>query len=221
MIVVIDPGHGGVKDGEYQTIGKRYSFMYGGDLILQVLEGERMRRLAMFLANELTALGITCRSSLTGDVINSDSWRPSEDDVSLGERVVNANAIDERALFVSLHSNAILNESEGEGQSKASGISIYTSVGETGSDRVASHVFVSLSQLMKTSICKLGMRSQNSDGDPDYEAGFYVLNKTKCPAILIELGFHDNLSDASWLNVEENLRNAAIAIASGISQSMI
>lgn len=44
---------------------------------------------------------------------------------------------------------------------------------------------------------------------------FIELNKTSMPAILFELAYHDNLSDASWLsrNVNEIARNLAVSVA--------
>lgn len=38
-----------------------------------------------------------------------------------------------------------------------------------------------------------------SDGDPDWEEGFYILRKTKCPAVLTENLFQDNKDDVDFL----------------------
>ena len=43
------------------------------------------------------------------------------------------------------------------------------------------------------------VRSDWSDGDPDYEASFYVLSKTACPAVLTENLFQDNKQDVAFL----------------------
>ena len=43
------------------------------------------------------------------------------------------------------------------------------------------------------------IRKDFSDGDPDWEEGFYVLRKTKCPAVLIENFFMDNKKDLDYL----------------------
>ncbi len=47
------------------------------------------------------------------------------------------------------------------------------------------------------------VRSDFSDGDPDYESDFYVLAKTKCPAVLTENLFQDNKEDVKFLTSEE------------------
>ena len=39
-------------------------------------------------------------------------------------------------------------------------------------------------------------RLDYSDGDVDKEANFYVLRKTKMPAVLLEMWFFDNYNDA-------------------------
>lgn len=206
--VIIDPGHGGRNGmGVYQTPGKRYKFQDG----TMIFEGDRMRVLASFLAHELTSCGIECFSSLDGEPVGFN-WEPQADDISLEERVRHANAIEGETLFVSLHSNAISSSSAGSGQTSASGISVYTSVGDTKSDDFATEIWnvLSAANLLK-------MRSQSyQDGDPDYESGFYVLRKTSKSAVLIELGFHDNPLDAKWLLRDRNLLASAIAIAAGI-----
>ena len=38
-----------------------------------------------------------------------------------------------------------------------------------------------------------------SDGDPDWEENFYILQKTKCPAVLTENFFQDNKDDVDFL----------------------
>jgi N-acetylmuramoyl-L-alanine amidase len=43
------------------------------------------------------------------------------------------------------------------------------------------------------------MRSDWSDGDPDKEAAYMVLTKTKCPAVLVENLFMDNKEDLNIL----------------------
>ena len=47
------------------------------------------------------------------------------------------------------------------------------------------------------------MRADWRDGDPDYEARFYILVHTKCPAVLTESLFQDNKADCDFLLSEE------------------
>ena len=43
------------------------------------------------------------------------------------------------------------------------------------------------------------IRTDKSDGDPDWEESFYILRKTLCPAVLTENFFMDNHSDLEYL----------------------
>ena len=43
------------------------------------------------------------------------------------------------------------------------------------------------------------IRTDFSDGDSDWEEGFYILRKSWCPAVLTENFFMDNHSDLEYL----------------------
>ena len=45
-----------------------------------------------------------------------------------------------------------------------------------------------------------------SDGDKDWESNFYVIHKTKCPAILTENFFYDNVDDVTYILSDEGKR---------------
>ena len=47
------------------------------------------------------------------------------------------------------------------------------------------------------------MRFDYSDGDPDHESGFAILNRTACPAVLTENLFQDSLEDVEFLLSDE------------------
>lgn len=57
---------------------------------------------------------------------------------------------------------------------------------------------------------KESMRPDNSDGDPDKEAHFYVLKKTFCPAILTENFFMTNKKNYDLLNSETERQKIAM-----------
>ena len=44
-----------------------------------------------------------------------------------------------------------------------------------------------------------------SDGDPDYEAAFWMLTKHPATAVLVEHMFQDNKKDVEWLLSDEGL----------------
>jgi len=172
LIICIDPGHGGMIDGEYQTNGKMYKHE---DFTFH--EGVFNRELALILSGRLLEEGISHYFSTDSNV-----------DTSLPVRTIRANNYlkrypDKRHLFLSIHGNAHSNES-------ANGFEIWTSPKQTLSDEYATILFNELKYLGWKS------RSDFSDGDPDKESRFYVLMKTLMPAVLLELGFYSNLEEA-------------------------
>ena len=173
---ILDPGHGGMIDGEYQTAGKRSpKFEFG-----QYFEGVGNREIVKKMVAQCKALGI--------DAINIAD---TEEDISLGERVRMANNLHKQkknCVYVSMHSDAFSNP-------QAHGYSVYTSVGETSSDAIAS-MFL---ETMKDYFPDHRLRHDNTDGDEDKEAHFYVLKKTHCPAILIENFFYTNPRECQLL----------------------
>ena len=64
---------------------------------------------------------------------------------------------------------------------------VHTSLGQTLSDDLATR----LCEAAKVWLPRHRLRTDYSDGDPDFEAGFYILNKTMCPAVLTENLFQD------------------------------
>ena len=117
---------------------------------------------------------------------------------SLGTRRVNeicGRLGAENVVLVSIHCNASKNGEWG----KARGWSAYTSKGKTKSDELATMLYVEAAKHFTGQT----IRKEFSDGDPDWEEGFYILRKTKCPAVLTENFFMDNEQDLAYLTSEE------------------
>ena len=122
---------------------------------------------------------------------------PEDDDISLSERVRRVNAAcfllgKQNVILVSIHVNAAGN---GTKWLNATGWSVYTCKGQTESDRLAEI-------LCETAIKNFPgrrIRTDFSDGDSDWEEGFYILRKSLCPAVLTENFFMDNHSDLEYL----------------------
>lgn len=140
---------------------------------------------------------------------------PEETDVSLQERVRRVNAVCNKVgksnvLYVSVHCNAA--GADGKWKS-AGGWSAYTSPGQTKADLLATDLYDAAQVALADYINQfpihkeLGyydskqrpIRTDYSDGDPDFEANFYVLTKTLCPAVLTESMFQDNKADVDFL----------------------
>ena len=124
------------------------------------------------------------------------------DDLEYVCSVANSENVD---LFISLHCNAA--ESR-----QAHGFEVWTSRGETKADLLATEVI----NCVEEAFPDLYIRKDYSDGDPDKEAGFYVLNRTEAPAILIEMAFISNPEEEELLSNYWFISSMAKEIARGV-----
>lgn len=108
------------------------------------------------------------------------------------ERCHRYNDIIGNKIMISIHNNAAGN---GSVWKSARGFEIWTSPGQTTSDKVAD-IFANH---IKENFPALPFRTDTTDGDPDKESRFTVLIGTRCPAILIENLFQDNKQDVDLL----------------------
>lgn len=182
MTVILDNGHG------KETAGKRSPIWPDGT---QLLEWEFNRD----IVRRICAL-------LDDEDIMYEKLVPEDLDISLKERCRRANIIHDmtggNCFLISVHGNA------GGG----TGWECYTTPGTTSADEIA------------TALCKVfeqefggeyKMRFDNSDGDPDKEADFYILRHTKCPAVLTENFFMDNPADCKLMMSEDGRQRIAEA----------
>ena len=167
MLVLLDNGHGSLINGTYQTPGKRKDWSDKG----VIYEGEFNRAIVNGIIEQLTFLKIP--------YVNI---APEYRDVRLETRVRRANAYPAKdSFYLSVHSNA------GGGN----GSEFFTSPGDTKSDKIAT-IF---GEAYQKEFPNRRLRSDFSDGDLDKEQHFYVLTKTKMPAVLTENFFMDNLEE--------------------------
>lgn len=145
------------------------------------------------------------------DILKSrgfDVYLTRQDDthVSLSERCKKANDIKADA-FISIHCNA----SEA---TSAKGMEVWTSPGQTSSDKLATCIGESL----KVRFPNHSFRTDYCDKDLDKESGFTVLVDTKMSAVLIECEFITNPTQEKFLANRNNQSYLALAIADGIGQ---
>ena len=179
---LLDPGHGGIIDNKYQTAGKRSHIWEDGS---QLFEGEFNRDIVRRIQIGLNELGIK-----STNIVNT------EKDMSLRKRVGIANSIHRRernCIYVSVHANAFKSR-------KAKGWEIWTSIGETKSDAIAT-VFYDSMKLKFPEYKK--WRKDTSDGDVDKEKNLYVTKNTSMPAVLTENFFMTNYEDYLIISSEE------------------
>ena len=190
MKVLIDPGHGIDTPGKRSPDGLLQEYLWNRQIADLILEG-------------LVSAGIDASLVVT-----------ETNDVSLRNRVNRVNTICNRlgasnVLLVSVHANAAGN---GSAWMNARGWSCYTSKGKTKSDQVAECLYDAFEEEFQDR----KIRKDMSDGDRDWEENFYVLQKSKCPAVLLENFFYDNREECAWMLQEESKKRIASAAVKGI-----
>lgn len=186
VLIILDPGHGGIIEGKYVTPGKRSPFFEDHT---QFYEGVNNRNNVKLIMEALKAAGIECI-----DIVDT------QEDISLPERCRRANKLlttHPNCLYVSIHSDAA---GDGKEWNPASGISVYTSKGQTKSDIAASLWIDALEEQFENTVL---WRKDTSDKDEDKEENFYVLANTTMPAMLGELGFHTNKAQCTRMQTKE------------------
>ena len=171
--VLIDNGHG------VNTPGKR-----SPDGLLR--EYEFIRTIAVGILEHLALRDI-----------DAELVVPELEDISLIERCRRVNEASlifgvENTILISLHANAAGNGSQ---WMNATGWCAYTSPGETEADKIAKYLYRAARHYLPGH----KIRCDHSDGDPDFEAPFYLLKHTYCPAVLTENLFMDAYPDYQFL----------------------
>lgn len=190
MKILIDPGHGIDTPGKRSPDGLFREYLWNRQVADLILEG-------------LVSAGVDASLVVT-----------ETNDVTLRNRVNRVNTICNRVgasnvLLVSVHANAAGN---GSAWMNARGWSCYTSKGKTRSDQVAECLY----DAFEAEFQDRKIRKDMSDGDRDWEENFYVLQKSKCPAVLLENFYYDNREECAWMLQEETKKRIASAAVKGI-----
>ena len=173
MKIFIDNGHGLMTAGKRSPDGQFREPFYNREIARRVVSDLRDRGL------------------------DAELLVPEDDDISLAERVRRINAAcfllgKQNVILVSIHVNAAGNGSK---WLNATGWSVYTCKGQTASDKLAG----CLCQAAIKNFPGRRIRTDMSDGDMDWEEGFYILRKSLCVAVLTENFFMDSRDDLEYL----------------------
>ncbi len=173
MKIFIDNGHGLMTAGKRSPDGQFREAFYNREIARRVVADLRDRGL------------------------DAELLVPEDDDISLAERVRRVNTAcfllgKQNVILVSIHVNAAGNGSK---WLNATGWSVYTCKGQTESDKLAE----CLCQAAIKNFPGRRIRTDISDGDMDWEEGFYILRKSLCVAVLTENFFMDSISDLEYL----------------------
>ena len=195
MIILIDPGHGIDTPGKRSPDGKFLEYLWN-------------RQIADLLLNRFMMMDIDASLVVT-----------ETNDISLATRVQRVNRVCSKVgasnvILLSIHSNAA---GDGGKWMSAQGWSCYTSKGKTKSDVIAECLY----DAFEAEFADRKIRKDMSDGDRDWEENFYVLQKSKCPAVLLENFFYDNRDECTWLLKDETKERIADTIVKGITQYIL
>jgi N-acetylmuramoyl-L-alanine amidase len=190
--VVLDAGHGGMINQNYQTPGKRspkwskgvlYEGMFNRWVVNRVIEKLDRNRIPYYhISPELTDTGLSTRSNRADKIYASNK----------------------NTYLLSVHANA------GGGE----GIEGFTTKGITGSDAIAEVFLRNIEEDMSAQ----KMRFDMSDGDRDKESNFWILRKPRMRSFLIECGFMDKYSDYNNLWDESYLEMLAESLFRSIKE---
>ena len=195
MLILIDPGHGIDTPGKRSPDGKFLEYLWN-------------RQIADLILDRFMIMGIDASLVVT-----------ETNDISLSTRVQRVNKVCSKVgasnvILLSIHSNAA---GDGSKWMSAQGWSCYTSKGDTKSDVIAECLY----DAFETEFAEKKIRKDMSDGDRDWEENFYVLQKSKCPAVLLENFFYDNRDECTWLLKDETKERIADAIVKGFVQYIL
>ena len=217
MFVILDNGHGGMLNNTYQTSGKRSPFLDGKPLF----EGVFNRGVVAKIARLLDFADI-----------DHEILVPEERDISLSERVKRVNDLYKKrpdAILISVHANGhqykyidkdckIIYDQRIHGVISRNklystrGLEWTTANGsETFIARTASKKSVEIAEIIQSNYVRLIPEIRNRGVK---RAGFAMVKRTHCPAVLIECGFMTNKNECQFLRSNEY--RIARAIFTGI-----
>lgn len=190
MKILIDAGHGIDTPGKRSPDGTFEEYLWN-------------RQVADLVIARLRSSG------MDADLVVTET-----NDITLRTRAMRVNRVCDRlgasnVILVSIHANAAGN---GMFWSTATGWECHTSPGKTKSDPLAEAFYDSFSRAFPDK----RMRRDFSDGDSDKESRFYILTKTRCPAVLLENFFYDNRMECQWLLQAKTKEQIADAIVDGL-----
>lgn len=183
MRILIDNGHGEETPGKRSPDGKFREYKYTREIASEIegrLKNSGYDAIRLVPENEDISLKERCRR------VNSECNKFGKDNI----------------MLISIHVNAAGDASK---WMNATGWQAHTSRGYTKSDELCECLYDAAEANFKGK----RIRKDMSDGDRDYENGFYILRKTLCPAVLTENFFQDNKDDVAYLESTEG-REAVI-----------
>lgn len=197
--IVLGTPHGSNVAGKRSPDGSLLEYAYG-------------RKVVNALKPKLETLGYKVYIDMPQDIVPA----PQSKELETRANFVNGLCVKygtSNCVYVSIHVNAASNG----GWKNAGGWCCFTTKGTTKSDTLAECLYNSAGKNLKPyetimsdgkkkgyySKAQRPYRIDKADGDKDLESNFYVIRKTKCPAVLTENLFQDNKEDVKFLLSED------------------
>ena len=185
--IILDAGHGINTPGKRSPDGRFREYQFSRIIVNAVAEHLRLRG------------------------YDVEILTPEDTDIPLSDRVDRANSMTcqpglpiQKVAVISIHANAAGNGSK---WMKARGWCAYTCKGHTLSDELATCLY----KAARKHLPGQRIRTDYPDGDPDFEAQFYLLRNTYAAAVLTENLFYDNPDDLAFLESIEG-QKAIVAL---------
>jgi N-acetylmuramoyl-L-alanine amidase len=187
IIIFLDPAHTNMTPGKRSPDHSLLEFWYSREIIKRI-------------ESKLDELGIKYWNTHPEEGWCSPNYATDSKDLQLRVKRVNAKYVECKEeglipILLSIHVNAAGNG----GWYNATGWSAYTTKGKTKSDNLAECLYDAAKEVLKDK----KIRTNTSDGDSDLESDFYIIKKSKCPAVLTENFFMDCQEDKEYLLSEE------------------
>lgn len=207
MVIILGTAHLGTTPGKCSPDGKFRECVYSREIVKMIKEALENKGITAVIDYEPLEPNAKMKGSTTKQEQSRELiWRANFVN-NLCDKYGTSNCV-----YVSVHVNAAGSDSQ---WMNARGWSVYTSPGKTKSDTLATLLYEEAKSILPSD-SKHYVRSDFSDGDPDYEANFYVLRKTKCPAVLTENLFQDNKKDVEFLTSVEGKKKIVEIHVNGI-----
>jgi N-acetylmuramoyl-L-alanine amidase len=180
LVLILNPGHGGVAAGHYFTPGKRSPEVPPG-----FFEGEMTRQICQEIQDTFI-----WRWESIADKVAIVNTNPGPINLSEGKTLIpfinRLCRAEKHCLLLSIHTNA----SRGNGWHNATGYTTFISKNASRNSTLFADL---LDKSIKENGYPLGSRGIKKNG-------LWINAKTKCPAALLECGFHNNKDDVAVIN---------------------
>lgn len=183
MVVILGTAHLASTPGKRSPDGSFREYRYS-------------REICQLIKERLVLLGINCIIDYPEeDMVGKTSSQELIERVKIVNGVCDKEGVS-NVIYISVHVNASISPT----WDSATGFTVYTSVGRTNSDVLANYICSEAKAVLKP----LGKKVRGC-----LEDNFYVLRKTKCPAVLTENFFQNNRNDIAFLLSTEG-KNAIV-----------